>query len=154
MTTFKISYLRYSFTNIDTNEILIWTSACLILQNWHAVVRLLSFLFIWIRNFLFFWIAADWRPARQCKTLFSSIYFSFLSLKTPPWSSSIRHYLLFNICIWMRLWCSELFPHGNTTVYSGVMNLPIWLLSWRAVLRLEKQQRCAHKPPEAQVVAI
>lgn len=82
MTTFKISYLRYSFTNIDTNEILIWTSACLILQNWHAVVRLLSFLFIWIHNF--FWLTADWRPARQRKTLFSSIYFSSLSLKTPP----------------------------------------------------------------------
>lgn len=29
----KFSYLKYSFTNIDTNEILISTSDCLILQN-------------------------------------------------------------------------------------------------------------------------
>lgn len=51
MTTFKISYSRYSFTNIDTNEILIWASDFFFnpakLAH-HARISLNSFIFTYI----------------------------------------------------------------------------------------------------------
>lgn len=84
MTTFKISYLRYSFTNIDTNEILIWTSACLILQNWRAVVRLLSFLFIWIRNFFFLNRSRLAAASAMQDVIFQYLFFLSILKDAPP----------------------------------------------------------------------
>lgn len=55
-----------------------------------------------------------------------AIYSSFLCIREDnPWSRSIRRYLLFNICIWMKFQWLGLFPNGSTT-HGGVMNLPTW----------------------------